>query len=121
MAWAVERSAEVDLDLALIFDFLLAAALDFGEPTDRAFEQAARRVRDIEQAIFALGNAPHQGTLDPALLPGLRRVSKERAILYFDTDEDAQVVRVLAVFFGGQDHRRRMLIRLLGGEPPAHR
>lgn len=121
MAWTVERSAEADLDLALIFDFLLAAALDFGEPTDRAFEQAARRVREIERAIFALGSAPHQGTLDPTLLPGLRRVTKERAILYFDTDEEAQVVRVLAVFFGGQDHRRRMLIRLLGGEPPADR
>ncbi|MBV0892772.1 type II toxin-antitoxin system RelE/ParE family toxin [Paracoccus sp. Z118] len=118
MAWTVERSAEADLDLALIFDFLLAAALDFGEQTDRAYDQAARRVRAIENAIFALGDAPHQGTLDHDLLPGLRRVTKERAILYFDIDEDAQVVRVLAVFFGGQDHRRRMLIRLLGDEPP---
>lgn len=119
MAWTVERSAQVDLDLELIFDFLLAAALDFGEPTGRAYEQAARRVRAIEAAIFALGSAPHQGSLDHDLLPGLRRVTKERAILYFDTDEEAQVVRVLAVFFGGQDHRRHMLIRLLGGEPPA--
>lgn len=118
MAWTVERSAKADLDLALIFDFLLAAALDFGEPTDRAFEQASRRVRAIEDAIFALGNAPHQGTLDLALLLGLRRVTKERAIIYFEADEDAQIVRVLAVFFGGQDHRRRMLVRLLGGEPP---
>lgn len=121
MAWTVERSAEADRDLSLVFDFLFSAALDFGEPTDRAFQQAARRIDAIEDAVFALGNAPHQGTLDPELLPGLRRVTKERAILYFDTDEDAQVVRVLAVFFGGQDHRRRMLIRLLGGEPPAGR
>lgn len=115
MAWTVERSAEADQDLALIFDFLLAAALDFGEPLDRAYDQAARRIRAIEDAIFALGSAPQQGTLDPELLPGVRRVTKERAILYFDIDEGAQRVRVLAVFFGGQDHRRRMLIRLLGG------
>jgi len=118
LAWTVERSDEADLDLALIFDFLLSAALDFGEPTDRAYDQAARRIRAIESAIFALGNAPHQGTLDHELLPGLRRVTKERAIIYFDADEDAQIVRVLAVFFGGQDHRRRMLVRLLQDKPP---
>lgn len=91
MAWTVERSAEADLDLALIFDFLLATALDFGEPTDRAFEQASRRVLAIEDAIFLIGNAPHQGTLDHDLLPGLRRVTKERAGRYYDTDEAAQV------------------------------
>lgn len=121
MGWRVEQSAEADHDLSLIFDFLFSAALDFGEPGDRAFAQAARRIRAIEDAIFALGNAPHQGTLDHDLMPGLRRVGKERAILYFDIDEDARVVRVLAVFFGGQDHRRRMLVRLLGDQPPAGR
>lgn len=105
MVWTVERSAGADLDLALIFDFLLAAALDFGEPTDRAFEQAARRVRAIEDAILPLGDAPRQGTPDRELLPSLRRVIKERAIPYFDTDDEAPVVRVLVVFFGRQDHR----------------
>ncbi|MDP5308967.1 type II toxin-antitoxin system RelE/ParE family toxin [Paracoccus spongiarum] len=115
MAWRVERSVEADQDLALIFDFLLAAALDFGEALDRAHDQTARRIRAIEDAIFALGSAPQQGTLDPDLLPGARRVTKERAILCLDIDKDAQRVRVLAVFFGGKDHSRRMLIRLLGG------
>jgi len=33
----------------------------------------------------------------------------------FIVDEEARVVRVLAVFFGGQDHQRAMLRRLLGG------
>lgn len=115
MAWTVERAAAADADLDLIFDFLFQSALDFGEPADRAFDQASRRLRAIEDAIFTLGTAPHQGTLDPHLLPGLRHVSKARAIIYFDTDEDAQRLRVLAVFFGGQDHQRRMLIRLLAG------
>ena len=36
-----------------------------------------------------------------------------RAIYWFDVDEGRRTVRVLAVFFGGQDHIRRMLIRLL--------
>lgn len=113
LAWTVERSAAADADFDATFYFLLAAALDFGESPDRAFEQAARRLRAIEDAVFALGAAPHQGTLMPELGLGLRRVTKERAVFYFETDEDAQRVRVLAVFFGGQDHQRRMLIRLL--------
>ena len=60
----------------------------------------------------ALGRAPFQGTLWPDLLLDLRWVTKNRAILYFQVDEPAAVVRVLAVFFGGQDHRMRMLLRL---------
>lgn len=52
----------------------------------------------------ALSAAPHKGTLRPELAPGLRNVSKDRAVFYFTVDNDARVVRVLAVFFGGQDH-----------------
>lgn len=115
MVWTVERAAAADADLELIFDFLFQAALDFGEPAGRAFEQAARRVRAIEDAAFRLGAAPRQGTLMPELLPGLRRVTRERAIIYFDTEETAEGLHVLAIFFGGQDHQRRMLLRLLGG------
>lgn len=121
MAWTVERAAAANVDVEPIFDFLFRAALDFGKPTDRAFEQAARRVRAIGDAAFRLGAAPRLGTLMPQLLPGLRRVIRERAIIYFDTDETAESLRVLAIFFGGQDHQRRMLLRLLGGrdrQPP---
>jgi len=35
------------------------------------------------------------------------------AIYWFITDEVALQVRVLAMFFGGQDHQRHMLVRLL--------
>jgi hypothetical protein len=38
----------------------------------------------------------------------------DRAIYWYDVDDRAQAVRVLGMFFGGQDHIRRMLIRLLG-------
>lgn len=37
----------------------------------------------------------------------------DRAIFWFDLDEAERVVRILAVFFGGQDHIRHMLRRLL--------
>lgn len=35
-----------------------------------------------------------------------------RAMFYFDVDDALRLVRVLAVFFGGQDHQRAMLRRL---------
>ena len=115
MGWRVERAEETDRDLAAIFDFLFDAALGLGESPEEAFDRAARRIAAIEAAMLGLGRAPHQGTLDSDLLPGLRHVTKDRAIFYFDLDEPARRVRVLAVFFGGQEHRRAMLIRLLGG------
>jgi plasmid stabilization system protein ParE len=61
---------------------------------------------------MALGAAPHQGTLHNTLLPGLRSVTKGRAIFYFEADDKKARVLVLAIFFGGQDHQRAMLKRL---------
>ena len=46
-------------------------------------------------------------------MPGLRRLMIERATCWFDIDEERRKVRVLAVFFGGQDQVRHMLTRLL--------
>ena len=34
-------------------------------------------------------------------------------MFWFDVDDGREVVRVLAVFFGGEDHVRHMLARLL--------
>ena len=115
MKYAVERALDIDRDLAAIFDFLIESYQMFGEDPDTAIERAAARVRSIETAMLSLGDAPHQGTLRPELLPGLRSVTKNRAVFYFDVDDDRRVVRVLAVLFGGQDHQRQMLKRLLGG------
>ena len=50
------------------------------------------------------------------LMPGLRRVTKDKAIFYFIVDEAKAHVNVFAIFYGGQDHQRRMLMRPLGGE-----
>ncbi|MBY0563268.1 MAG: hypothetical protein K2P58_03695 [Hyphomonadaceae bacterium] len=60
-----------------------------------------------------IAKRPHQGTLLPNLLPNLRCVTKDHAIFYFTVDDEARIVRVLAIFFGGQDHQRHMLKRLL--------
>ncbi|WP_341213733.1 type II toxin-antitoxin system RelE/ParE family toxin [uncultured Limimaricola sp.] len=113
MAYEVRRAAAIDLDLELIFDFIANSAETLGEPPETAFDMAMRRVLAIEAAMEGLGRAPHQGTLAPHLGFGIRHVTKDRAILYFDTDNEAETLRILAVFFGGQDHDTRILLRLL--------
>jgi toxin ParE1/3/4 len=115
MTYRVERAEDTDRDLEAIFDFLFESFLAFGEEAGGAAERATRRLLAIEDAMADLGALPHQGTLRPELGDGVRNVTKERAVLYFEVDDEARVVRVLAVFYGGENHRRRMLLRLLGG------
>ena len=110
--YRVERSVETDRDIRAIYRFLVESYCGFGEPLDVAENHARNRIIDIEQSVLSLGRAPHQGTRRPDLLPDLRSVTKNRAILYFTVDDDQKQVRVLAIFFGGQDHQRAMLIRL---------
>lgn len=116
MKYRVERSTETDRDLEAIFDFLVQSYIEFGESREQAMDRAAERLESIEIAMLSLAKAPHQGTLRDDLLEGLRSVTKQRAIFYFDVDDDERRVRVLAVFFGGQEHRRAMLKRLLGSK-----
>ena len=113
MRYRVERALDTDRDLALIFDFLVQSYIDFGDEPGAALDHAARRLIAIETAMEDLARAPHQGTLLPDLLAGLRSVTKDRAVFYFDVDDEQRVVRVLAIFFGAQDHRRHMLKRLM--------
>jgi plasmid stabilization system protein ParE len=113
MNYTVERAENAGRDLNAIFDFLIKTYVEFGEDAEAAIDGAEKRLQRIEAAMRALGRAPHQGTLRPELRPGLRSVTKDSAIFYFDVDDDRRVVRVLAVFFGGQDHQRLMLRRLL--------
>jgi len=115
MKYTVERANDAGRDLEAIFDFLIESYRAFGEDADTAIDRAAERLRQIHTSMQSLGDAPHQGTLMPQLFPGLKSVTKDRAIFYFSVDGTKRVVRVLAVFFGGQDHQRRMLKRLLGG------
>lgn len=51
-------------------------------------------------------------------MPGLRHLALDGAVYWFIADATTRQVRVLAVFFGGQDHQRHMLVRLLGKTRP---
>lgn len=115
MAYDVRRSVACREDLASIFDYLVEAHQSLGEGLERAIERATRRIRAIEDAIDALGAAPHQGTLRPEIMGGLRWVSKDRAVFYFVVDDAAGRLDLLAVFFGGEDHKQRILDRIRSG------
>jgi len=112
VAYRVTRAGAVTADLARIHDHLVASYYELGEGVSEAFDRADARVRDIEGAIIRLVAVPYQETLCEDVLPRLRRVTKDRAILYFVVDEEHLEVRVLAVFFSGQDHLRHIVARL---------
>ncbi|BCH34099.1 plasmid stabilization protein [Mesorhizobium sp. L-8-10] len=113
MAHKVTFSVDAERDFELIFDFLFESRIEFGEAAGTAVERAEERVQSIRADIEALPRAPYGGTMHDDVLPGLRDVTLGRAVVWFDIVEDKGDVRVLAIFFGGQDHMRRMLVRLL--------
>lgn len=113
MAFRLEFSADAGRDFELIFDHLLRSYVDFGERLDSAIDHAGGRVLEIRAAAEGILTAPHRGERHDGILPGLRHLSIGRAIYWFDVDDKSQTVRILAVFFGGQNHVRHMMRRLL--------
>jgi plasmid stabilization system protein ParE len=114
MAYKVMRSEEADHDLELIFDHLVESYVTFGEPLPDAFDTAIKRIAAIETDMEDLSRAPYQGTLHRNIRPNLRHIAKNQAVFYFEVDDEDLSIRILAVFFGGQDHQRHMLKRLGG-------
>lgn len=114
MRFAIEFSADAERDFGLIFDHLFESYVAFGESTEEALTHAAQRVMDIRKAADRLASSPLRGTARDDILPGIRFLAIARAIYWFDVDQVARRVSILAVFFGGQDHIRHMLVRLLG-------
>lgn len=113
--WTVEFAAAAEDDFGLIFEHLAQVYRDLGDDPDVAFDRAEQRLNGILATARTLANVPFQGTLTPDIGEGLRFVRKDKAVFWFVADETRQIVQVLAVFFGGQDHTRHMLARLLAG------
>jgi toxin ParE1/3/4 len=116
--WSLEFAADAERDFELIFDHLVKSYLEFSEDNDVAFERAVERIRGIRISANKLALAPKQGTLRPDILESLRFVRLDKAVFWFVLDEGQKIVRVLAVFFGAQDHIRHMLVRLLDDQMP---
>jgi toxin ParE1/3/4 len=111
--WTVVFAAAAEDDLILIEDHLTEAYLSFGESQAEAARHAQDRIETIIAAAERLATAPFRGAAHDDLLPGLRHLALDGATYWFLTDPEAQQLRVLALFFGGQDHQRHMLVRLL--------
>jgi toxin ParE1/3/4 len=111
--WEIEFAKDALRDLDLIFDHLADSYIALGEPASDAVERASQRISTIVAAADRIGSAPYRGEAHEDLLPGLRHLTLERAIYWFQIDEKAGRVRILAIFYGGQDHQRKMLLRLL--------
>jgi plasmid stabilization system protein ParE len=109
----VDLSADAERDLTGLYVFLVETHLGFGHSYDEAAGKAGDRVFSIRRASDRIGLAPRRGTRHDQILPGLRNVTIDRAIYWFTVDEAAEVVSVLGIFYGGQDHHRSMLRRLL--------
>ena len=113
MTFRLEFSAEAEHDFGLILNHLLRSYVDFGDSPESALDRAGTRVLEIRAGAERILTAPHRGERYDNILPGVRHLSIGRAIYWFDIDEPRETVRVLAVFFGGQDHVRHMMTRLL--------
>jgi plasmid stabilization system protein ParE len=116
--WTVVFAAAAEADLALIEAHLTQSYESFGEPPADAPDHARDRVEAILATAERLATAPFRGERHDDLMPGLRQLALDRAIYWFLPDAEGRQVRVLAVFFGGQDHQRHMLVRLLGPTGP---
>jgi plasmid stabilization system protein ParE len=114
MAWTLEYLPEAERDLELIFDHLLEAYRSFGDSADEAILRARQRLSGLHEAAQRLTSTPFIGTLRPEIYPNLRFVRRDNAAFWFIANGERERVLVVAVFFGPQDHTRRMLARLLG-------
>lgn len=115
--WSLESAADAERDFELTFDHLVESYLEFGGDRDVAFERAVERIRGIQVSANKPTVAPKQGTLRLDILVGLRFVRLEKTVFWFVLDESQKTVRVLAVFFGAQDHIGHMLTRLFADLP----
>lgn len=116
MAYRVLRAAKVTRDFDLIEDYLVRVYQDVGEDLDHAVTRAHARIHGALEYMRTFNKRPYRGTLHREIHPDLRIVTSRNFIFYFEIEERSQTVRILAVFFGGMDHRRQILDRLRDGD-----
>jgi plasmid stabilization system protein ParE len=110
--YKVRRAADVTRDLDLIEKHLVKTYQEFGEDLETAVERSAARINDALAYMRTFVTHPHRGTEHPKILPGIRTVTAKNFIVYFEVDDLSSEVRILAIFFGGVDHRQQIMDRL---------
>lgn len=109
--YKVRRAAKVTHDLDLIEEYLVRVYQDLGDDLDSAMERATSRINEALAYIRTFEDDPYSRTEHPEIRSDIRTVSSKRFIFYCEVDETLSEVRVLAVFFGGVDHRQQILDR----------
>jgi len=115
--WTLDYSLAAERDFELIFDHLFETYVTMGEDPAFAIDHAGERLRAIRSSIDDLVKTPFIGTLRADILPDLRFVRRDQAAVWFVPSPAAERIVVAAVFFGAQDHIRKMLTRLLAEWP----
>lgn len=110
--YRVRRAKDVTLDLDLIEGYLVDVYHGLGDGLESAVDRAAVRIGDAIAYMRTFVRHPHRGTEHPDIRPGVRTVTSKRFIFYFEIDEKLAEVRILAVFFGGVNHRQQIIDRL---------
>ena len=101
MAFEVVRARGCDRDLAALFDALATGYRALGDTLAEAHARAAGRLRSIEATLAGLGRTAFLGRPRPDLLPGLRLLTADRTTFAFTLDEEAGLLRVLAILPAG--------------------
>ncbi len=109
--YRVRRAAGVSHDLDLIEGYLVQVYQDFGDDLQSATARAAGRIEEAIAYMRSFEDHPHRGTEHPEIRSGIRAVTSKRFVFYFEIDEPLSEIRILAIFFGGVDHRRQILDR----------
>ncbi len=110
--YRVSRAPDITHDLDLIEDHLVRTYQEFGDDLEDAVERAAARIDEALAYMRTFVTHPHRGTEHPTIRPGIRTVTNKNFVIDFEIDEVSSAVRILAIFFGGADHRRQIMDRL---------
>jgi plasmid stabilization system protein ParE len=110
--YRVRRAADVAHDLDLIEEHLVQSYREFGDDLENAVERAAARICEALAYMWTFETHPHRGTEHADVRPGVRTATDKRFVFYFEIDALSFEVRILAIFFGGVDHRRQIMDRL---------
>ncbi len=110
--YRVRRAADVIGDLDLIEEHLVKNYHEFGEDLENAVERAAARIDDALVHMRTFVTHPDRGTEHAEIRPGIRTVTNKNFIFYFEVDDLSSEVMILAIFFGGVDHRQQIMDRL---------
>jgi|694.fasta_scaffold100172_2 plasmid stabilization system protein ParE len=113
MRFRIEFSAESERDFALIFHHLFESYRNIGESAEAALDHCEDRIREISAGTDGPCTAPLRVERHAGLLAGLRQLTIDLAIDWFEVNKTEQRVRILAVFFGSQNHVSDIPTRLL--------